>query len=543
MMKKIIPMVLLLVCIFSGVSRAETAPAKQSAAESDKYGRDTPRGALEGFLKAAAAKDYSLAARFLDLRFFSEEDALTEGPRFAQKLKLILDRSLQTKPDRFSQEPAGNLQDGLSPSIEFIGKVKTPEKNYDVLLQRIQTDEGKLIWKIASTTVVRIPRMYEYLGFGILGKYFPRSWFEIYFAGFSLPELIVGLSIALIAFFLTLLISRGFLFLIRLLKLEIIIRVFDYVKSPVFLLIWASLGRNISHPLIISASGRRLYASNTIPLIALIWFVLRFSDYLFDKWMLYLQAKGLTAAAFLVPLAKRITKISALLIGITVWLENIGFQVTTILAGLGVGGIAIALASQKSLEDIFGAVSLFTSKPLKIGDTIQVDDKLGVVEEIGLRSTRIRTLQRTVIAIPNSQIASMKIENLSKRDQFLFDPKIGVRYETSPDQIRYLLMALRKMLHDCPDVNPDPARVRFTGFGDFSLNIEVFAYIRAKDYQAYLGIAEELNLRIMDIVNQAGTGFAFPSQVEYVTQDTGLNTELARQAEEAVAKLRKDQKL
>ena len=182
-----------------------------------------------------------------------------------------------------------------------------------------------------------------------------------------------------------------------------------------------------------------------------------------------------------------------------------GFKVTTLLAGLSISGVAVALASQKSLENIFGALTLFSSQPVRVGDFCRFGDKVGTVEEIGLRATRIRTLDRSVITVANGEFANLHLDNYSARDRFWYHPEIGLRYETTPDQIRYILVEVQKMLYAHPKVLPEPLWVRFIGFGDYSLNVGVFAYIGVTNYDESLEVAEDLNLRIMDIVAAAGS--------------------------------------
>ncbi|HSJ95602.1 MAG TPA: mechanosensitive ion channel family protein, partial [Myxococcota bacterium] len=247
------------------------------------------------------------------------------------------------------------------------------------------------------------------------------------------------------------------------------------------------------------------------------------------------RTRGQPSARALLVMGRRTAKALLVAIAFLATLQNFGVNVTGLLAGLGVGGLAVALAAQKSLENLFGGVTLIGDQPVRVGDFCRFGDRVGTVEDIGLRSTRIRTLGRTVVTVPNSEFSSMAIENFAKRDRFWFHPALGLRYETTPEQLRYVLVELRKLLYAHPKVSAEPARVRFLGFGSSSLDLEVFAYVLARDFDEYLEVSEDLNLRIMDVVAAAGTGFAFPSQTLYVRPDDGLDAEAARRAESAVA--------
>jgi MscS family membrane protein len=215
-------------------------------------------------------------------------------------------------------------------------------------------------------------------------------------------------------------------------------------------------------------------------------------------------------------------------------LQNLGVNVTGILAGLGVGGLAVALAAQKTVENLFGGVTLAADQPVRVGDFCRFGDRVGTIQEIGLRSTRVRTLDRTVVTVPNAEFSALALENFAERDRIWFQTVLGLRYETTADQLRHVLAGLTKLLRDDERVDPDPARVRFVGFGAFSLDLEVFAYIRTRDWAEFLRIREELLLEIMDVVAASGSGFAFPSQTIYTAADAGLDEEKARQAIEEV---------
>ena len=215
--------------------------------------------------------------------------------------------------------------------------------------------------------------------------------------------------------------------------------------------------------------------------------------------------------------------------------ERLGLTIMPLLAGLGIGGVAIALAVRPTLENMIGGMILFVDKPVSVGDFCRFDspggNQIGIVEKIGLRSTRLRMREDTLVTIPNAEFSQLQLENLSSRERTLMRTTLALRYETTVDQLRYVLAQLRKMMIGHPQVSPERLRVRFKDFGDSSLDVEIFAYIRTNSYQDYRAIREDINLRIIDIVKEAGTGFAFPSQTTYFRRDTGLNDEKTRQSE------------
>ncbi len=220
--------------------------------------------------------------------------------------------------------------------------------------------------------------------------------------------------------------------------------------------------------------------------------------------------------------------------------ERLGLPIYGIIAGLGVGGLAIALAAQPTFENLIGGLSLFADKPVRVGDLCRYGSDEGWIESIGIRSTRIRGSDRALTTIPNAALSKMPVVNLSQRDRMLIQSVIGVRYETSPEQLRHLLVKIREMLLGHPRTHPDRLRVRFIGFGACSLDIEVFAYVTTRNWVEFLGIREDIMLRVMDLVADSGTEFAFPSQTLYFARDGGMDSGKARVAEAEVARWREE---
>ncbi len=253
------------------------------------------------------------------------------------------------------------------------------------------------------------------------------------------------------------------------------------------------------------------------------------------------QSRSLDAA--LIRLCFRILSIAAALTVILYAAGQLGVSITPIIAGLGVGGLAVALAIRPTLENIVGGFVLFADKPVRVGEFCSFGSMMGTVEEIGLRSTRLRALDRTVITVPNADFSQMQIVNFSRRDMNLFQAKLGLRYETTPDQLRFVAAKIRKLLIQHSKVSPDPARVRFSEFGDSAYILEVFALVRAADWNEFVAIKEDLNFRIAEIILECGTGFAFPSQTLYVARDRGIDVQRGQATEAEVARWREEKRL
>lgn len=240
----------------------------------------------------------------------------------------------------------------------------------------------------------------------------------------------------------------------------------------------------------------------------------------------------------LVSLAAGVIRIVIVVSAILLLADVLEIPYQGVLAGLGIGGLAVALAAQSTLQNFISGITLYFDKPVAIGDYCRFGEYEGTVEFIGMRSTRIRTRDRTLVTIPNSEFSNMKIENYAKRDRMFLNTKLQVRYETTPDQLRYLLAEIRKLLIAHPKVAADPLRVRFSEFGSHSLNIEIFAYLLTNSRPEFTAIREDIFLRIMSLIKETGAQFAFPSVVHYEAKDTPIDSEKTKTAEAAVAQWR-----
>lgn len=215
--------------------------------------------------------------------------------------------------------------------------------------------------------------------------------------------------------------------------------------------------------------------------------------------------------------------------------QAIGLPIMSILAGFGIGGIAVALAIRPTLENLIGGVILYIDRPVSVGDFCSFGTQMGTVEEIGVRSTKLRAIDRTLIFVPNAQFADMQIVNWAECDEMLIRTTIGLRHETSPDQLRYVLAELRRMLHAHPRVNPDTVRVRFAGFGEGDLQVEIRVYVMTREWNDFFAVREDIYLRIFELVEASGTDLAFPSRTLYLGRDGGLDPARGKASEEAVA--------
>ena len=222
-------------------------------------------------------------------------------------------------------------------------------------------------------------------------------------------------------------------------------------------------------------------------------------------------------------LMQRLTRIVLLIIALVVALAIFGFNVKTTLAGLGIGGLAIALAAQKTLENLIGGVSLLMDKAVRVGDFCQIGDQLGTVEDIGLRSLKLRTLDQNLSVVPNGSLAQMQFQNMARRSKLLINQTFSLRIETRAEQLRFVLDRVQSMLDQHPAIESGSCRVRVMSFVGAAFQLELFAYGKTGDWAQFTAIRQDVILKIAEIVEASGTRFAAPTQLAYLSRDKGVD--------------------
>jgi MscS family membrane protein len=506
-------------------------PAETQAAAQDPLGRGTPRGTVLGFMRAAQADDYARAAQYLD-----SKHSAARTQQLAQELKAILDRGLTVNLDLLSAKPEGDPSASPKPDRQLIGTVGMETENLDILLDRVERGKGMRIWLFSPETLRRVPEVYAEIGPPWIEFYLPRPLVETRLGNYPVWVMIATLLGIPMALLLARLFNRALIPalrpLVRYLAKEQDDRQLERIAGPIRLLTlvlalhW--LVALFGLPLLVRQFWGRV--ALTLAVLGVTWLLSRVIDILAELTHRRLARLNRPDSTSTLGLLRRLGKVAVVVAGALVFLHAGGVNITAALAGLGVGGIAVALAAQKTLENLFGGITLTSDQPIRVGDFCKFGDQSGTVEDIGLRSTRIRTLDRTLVSVPNGYLSSISLENFGVRDKIWFHPTIQLRYETSADQLRFVLAEIRHLLYAHPKVESRSARIRFVKLGSYSLDLEIFAYILATDYGVFLEIQEDLLLRIMDIVEQSGTGFALPSQTAYFAKGRGLDADKTRAA-------------
>ncbi len=499
-----------------------SAPAAAPASgPGDPYGRQTPAGTVMGFLAAGSSGDWARAAKYLDTRL-SEPGA----DQLARELKVLLDRGLTAELlGLVSRKPEGEQDQRVGKDHELIGSIDTQSGKLDILLVRVHYGDQPPYWLFASETLREVPAAYQEYEPSFIEAWLPKSLVKGYGERYRLWSWVVMAVAGVAGLFLAALLAR----LLRLVVYLALRRApaglsFASVKGLLRPAHWLIFGATLQLMSGYLLTLRQRYLGGRLATLLIIaattWLGVTFMATTIGRWVRTLERRGTTERVALVRLTGRLLQAVAVVAGVLILLGAVGFNLTPVLAGLGVGGIAVALASQKTLENLFGGMMVIGDSPIRIGHFCRVGTMTGTVEDIGLRSTRIRTLERTVISIPNADLASQSIENFAARDKILFNPVIGLRYETTPEQLRFVLAEMRALLYRHAQIETASARVRLLRFGPSGLQVEIFAYVTVTDYLEFLGIQEDLLLRLMEVIESAGTRLALPSQTTYLARDS-----------------------
>jgi MscS family membrane protein len=497
---------------FAQGSKAAPAPAAPAKEEpSDPLGRDTPRGSVRGFLKTASSGDFDKAADYLDTRA-----APSKAAELARQLSVVLDRGMSVNLDAVSQSPDGDLKDKLPDNRDRLGSAKTANGSVDIFLDRVTIRNQPPVWLFSSETLRGIPQAYDAVDETGLEKYIIPALRDIKIFSVPLWRVLGVILLVVLLYFAASLVARLSKPLLRVILKRITgepdSRYVRALSRPINLLVFA-LASLYASRWSTSFLSRTFWASVSIMfgVACASWFLIVASDIAVELRSSKLLRRQATDQIAVLVLARRVFKLVIVFVAVVVLLRRSGVDVSTMIAGLGIGGIALALGAQKTLEDLLGGITVISRHVVRVGDFCQIAGATGTVEDIGLNSTRIRTLDRTVISVSNAKVSQMNLENFSLKDKFWFRHVFGLRYDTPPRTMRSILDQVSRALTDHPSVELETARVRLIEFGPSSLNMEVFAYIKAADAGIFLAIQEGLMLQIMEIVDANGTSLALRS--------------------------------
>jgi len=473
----------------------------------DKPAPDSPRVAMNEFGQFTRSGDYQNAARYLDLSAVDRND----GPILAKRLRDVLDRHLFIDAEKLSPNPRGSAENGSPLDREDLGSVPgaTGKPEPVVIVRRVDRNGAR--WVFSASTVSHIDAWYEHLENRWLIEHLPKwslrfgprelRWWQWLALG---PLLICGFVVGFAITRLSRLVVKRWLPITS-------AETARKLRGPATLA-WTVIVSYVLLPWLglyepADAYVRRGFSAALLAaLFWALWQAVELSQHTVSSahW-----AKNSHTAASLLMLGARLGKFVVAAFAFVVVLAELGYPVTSLITGLGIGGIALALAAQKTVENLFGAFSLAIDQPFREGDTITVDSITGTVESIGLRSTRIRTADRTMITIPNGKLAEMRVETISARDRLRFYCVLGIAHSPA-QQISQILHGLESLLRATALVVEGSISVRLVGLTDSAMNVEVAAMLDTADNGTFLEVRQGLLLGFVEVIDNAGSSLAHP---------------------------------
>ncbi len=497
-----------------------SAPASAPAKTSDQLGRDTPYGTVYGFLQAAEAEDYSIAAQYLQMSAVSRQ---REGDALAMKLYVAMNRAFAGNLHP-SRQPEGEPQEDVPLDRQNLGTMSAGNVDVELELVRVTDPSAGKIWLIASDTLAKVPEVYDHSQ--QVETRLPAWMVKHQLAGMPLWQWFALLLLIPVAA------AAAWLLLVL---LQIPLRWWARrrgaaeparwrsVSGPAWLFAGAVVQRILGSYLGLPLLQRHYY--NQVVAVAVIsgafWILWRIIRWFLQRVRNRALAHGHTGTGSLMLLGERIVKAVVVLIALFLILSVLGFNMSTALAGVGIGTLAVGFGAQKTIENLFGGVSVLGDEVIRVGDVCKFGDRTGTVEDIGLRSTRVRTEERTLLVIPNGTVATVNIENFSRREKILFKTVLGFHLDTSPEQLRTALAEIGRVLTSNPKIERDSVRVRLMELGSAALNVELVCYVLTREFNEFAEVRENVLLRIMQFVEDSGASLAKPSQTLYLSGDAG----------------------
>ena len=517
--------------ILEADEKAEQLIAEQTQAQTK--GLEVPQTPLSSMLalrEAIRSSDDEAAAQYLDMRFLSDELDQYTPENLIKALAYVWAQQNIADLSNISDDPAGNLQDGLVSYRELIGTVVISTGEVPIYLQRVPDGKGGRTWKLSNATVMRIPEMWDELGYSAAAIYLNNLLPRFTFMGMDNWQVLATVAFLIITWPLAALVSSLLMRIVLLIPNGFPGGIRNFFHGPAQFFLFVMINKLLMGYLGLSLTARVYLESSGVDYIAYTVLFLGLLSLARDYQIKRMEIAGKAEYVALLKPLTTIVKGIVIAVMALIWADQAGYNMSTILAGLGVGSIAVALAAQKTLENIIGAITLYTARPVKPGDLCRFGTITGVVEEIGLRSTLIRTLNRTMLVVPNSVFSSVEVENLSSRDRIRYYRHVVLQMANA-DQLRIITAKLRELFYSHPMVMQETVSIRFESIEQATAVLRLDAGIATTNYQEFLAAAEDLNLHIVELVHETGAIFSGPGQVLQIR-------EFKQASDEELAKIR-----
>lgn len=490
--------------------------AKGSATETatrDPLDRGTPRRAISAFIRAAHRDDMVAAMRYVQ----DAGRAPARTQQLVRGLNTLMDRHFRQPLTAISDAPEGALDDGLPLDRERIGPLKVGSQELYIELVRVEDPVSGPVWLISWNTLAQVPDLQDEDDRSWAQQWLPAALSKRALFDFSFADLVTWAA----ALVLPLLLLPVLLRLLHALLRRTVPQAhraaldtwYDTLRWPVVVTLLPMIQLATLPAFGPTVSFRIAYAlwMAVAVVVAFTWVLHRFLSLAFGRAGAHLQDRGRTGARSVMLLAERVLNVLLALAALLAVLALVGFEVRTVLTGLGIIGVALALGAQKTIENILGGMMLLGDEAIAVGDLCRVNNRLGTVEDITLRSVRFRTLEHTLLSIPAGVLAQAELENYATRDKILAQHRLRLHYATTAAQLRAIREEIAAGIATHPLLEHPVSRVRIVEFGPTGVELEIFAYVLTRDLPQFLEVREQLLLHAAEIVESAGARFADPA--------------------------------
>ena len=509
-----------------GVGMGDTASGEtERVLAPDSFGRTTPRRTVQGFISALSENDFLLASNYLNLS--KSDNATTEVRQF----KLALDSGGRFLPDlQINNTAEGNLTDQLPPSQENVGVITIGEKSTPLILERVVSEEGEQYWQFSTETLNAIPEVIEDSEPTLVSRYTIDSLEDKKLFGYQLTDLSAALLMIVSSFILTYLMVWLCYHLLKLVYPRmrgVVLPLPDKVILPLSVVIMALILPEVMVYTGVSVTLREPINRFTeiASWLAITWLLLRVIDAMFTRAVNLSYKKNHIEQVSILGLMRKLVKALLLIFAIIVIFGNLGFDLTTGIAALGVGGLALALGAQKTIENLVGSVVVVADSPVRIGDYCKFGTYEGTVIDIGIRSSRVRTPTRTIVTVPNGDFSSMQIENFTSRDMFRFLHQLYIKRTADIDVVFKMVKHLDEFLDEHELTNQEWNQVNIMELRQDCYIIQLQAYINAT---GIIEFYEKQNVLFVDLLMQVrlyDVEHALPTQ-QLIVKQPELQTEM-----------------
>jgi MscS family membrane protein len=495
-----------------GLGTSQNAPPAPQPTETDPLGRTTPRGTATGFIRAADRDDYVAAARYMEVN----DKQKAKAEELARELRELLNRYLHTPLATISDSPSGDLDDGLPLDRDRV-PLRIEGQRVDLILVRVKDPQAGSIWLISSDTLARVPTLYKEIQKTWIEQVMPQSLLDKSFLGVSAALWVAWMASIALPLLLFWSISRLAMFLVQKTVGDSRRRRLEVLAWPLIVVLTITVHLLLLPYLGMSLGFRLVYqrACSVLLVIAVAWLLHRIFALSFQQARSLMERRHRSDTESLMLLGQRVLNVILILATMFAVLNIAGVDTKTALAGVGIGGVAVAFGAQKTVENLLGGIFLLTDKALAVGDTCCISSRVGTIEDITLRSVRLRTLEQSLLSIPAGALSQTNIENFASRRKILVQTNLQLSYGTTAEQLRSVLEGIQKLLVENPKIETASARIRLVNFGARALELELYAYVLTPDNMEFLAVREELFLHVAEVVEASGSGFARPSEFFY----------------------------